>query len=119
MHEYSLVSHLLDILEDLAAEGHWPPPVKVHLRVGALRQVVPEILHSCYASSVEGTFFDGSFLELEILPLLLECQSCGHLWEGEPGKRFCPRCGSSENVLRGGEELEIASVEVRDYAENC
>ncbi len=116
MHEYSLVSHLLELLEELAAEGKWPSPVKVHLRVGALRQVVPEILTSCYASCVEGTFFEGSSLELEILPLVWQCEACGHFWEGEPGKRSCPLCGSPESLLTGGEELEIASVEVRDHA---
>ncbi|HOO63241.1 MAG TPA: hydrogenase maturation nickel metallochaperone HypA [Synergistaceae bacterium] len=119
MHEYSLISHLLELLEDLAEEGKWPPPVKVRLRVGALRQVVPEIMYSCYASSVEGTFFEGSTLELEILPVMWQCEECGHIWEGEPGKRSCPLCGSLKNILTGGEELEIASVEVRDYAENC
>ncbi len=112
MHEYSLVAHLLNLLQELAEEGQWPPPVKVHLRVGALRQVVPEILTSCYASSVEGTFLEGSTLELEILPVGWECEACGHRWRGESGSRLCPLCGSRENVLFGGEELEIASVEV-------
>jgi hydrogenase nickel incorporation protein HypA/HybF len=112
MHEYSLVSHLLDLLQELAEEGQWPPPIKVHLQVGTLRQVVPEILTSCYALCAEGTFFEGSSLELEILPAVWECETCGHQWEGEPGSRLCPLCGSLESVLSGGEELEIVSVEV-------
>ena len=44
MHELSLVESLVTSLEDLAVRERWGRVRGVRLRLGALRQVVPEVL---------------------------------------------------------------------------
>nr|MBO6294939.1 hydrogenase maturation nickel metallochaperone HypA [Schwartzia sp. (in: firmicutes)] len=41
MHEFSLVSAVIDSLEDYSVQQGWGQVKKVTLRVGAMRQVIP------------------------------------------------------------------------------
>ncbi len=111
MHELSLVESLVTSLEDLAVRERWGRVRGVRLRLGALRQVVPEVLEFCFRGAVENSVLAGAFLELEEVPAVLRCDGCG----GEiPLGRRCPACGASGSALLSGMEMEIVSVDVEE-----
>ena len=89
--------------------------LEVRLRVGALASVIPESLEFCYGIASEGTPLEGSRLVVNLLPVVVHCESCGQDAELEGVQSFrCPRCGEPCSDLRQGRELEIDSIEIED-----
>jgi hydrogenase nickel incorporation protein HypA/HybF len=85
----------------------------VNLRVGALRQVVPEPLAFAFELSARGTACEGARLEQELVACRLGCPSCAVEWTvAEPDFR-CRTCGWPAIVLSGN-ELQLESIEVEE-----
>ena len=93
MHELSLSSAIVDTVVKHAGGRQ----VKVvSLRVGRLRQVVPDSLEFYFGIVAEGTVCEGARLEQELVPAALRCDGCAHEWDArDPGFR-CPACGARE-----------------------
>jgi hydrogenase nickel incorporation protein HypA/HybF len=104
VHELSLASAIVDTVER-HAEGR--PVRAISLRVGALRQVVPESLEFYVEIVGRDTVCEGARLELEVVPALLAC--CGVEWE--PPSFRCPRCGGGGKVV-AGDEFMVESIDV-------
>jgi hydrogenase nickel incorporation protein HypA/HybF len=96
------------------AEGR--PTSAVTLRVGRLRQVVPESLEFYFGFVARGTVCEGARLELQIVPGQLTCSACGHEWELDAPAFWCPACASSDVRISAGNELEVESIEVEEEA---
>ncbi len=112
MHEFSLVEAIMDSLLKMQHHEGWGKITKVHLRVGALRQVFPEILSFAFATVTKGTPLEGADLFVEEVPIAFRCLDCNASWEEEAGA--CPRCGSVNRETIAGMELDIQSLEVED-----
>ena len=123
MHELGLAQSIVT-----AAERHAESrPVKVvRVRIGRLRQVVPEYLSFYFEVASRGTRCDGATLEWERIPSLLACGSCGAEWDPAPPParedeqlivRFrCPECESSDHSVVSGDELVVESIDVAEPA---
>nr|WP_268914249.1 hydrogenase maturation nickel metallochaperone HypA [Corynebacterium uropygiale] len=85
----------------------------VRLRIGALRQVVPEPLAYAWEFTTAGTSLDGATLDVEWVPGRLRCPA-GHesLMQGEFDVH-CPRCGEVARII-GGEEFTVVDLSVSD-----
>ena len=89
----------------------------VRLRVGALRQVVPDTLAWCWTLVCESTPLAGSVFEVEHVPARLRCGSCGaeRVLDGELDVA-CAACGDPATEVVAGEELLVTSLDVRARA---
>ena len=111
MHEMSIACSVLDALEQ--ESSHFPRGriLRVGLRLGELAGVDACSLEFCWEAVVRGTRWETVALEIERCPRRQRCQSCGH--EFSPaGVYACPACGSASTVFAGGDELELAHLEV-------
>jgi hydrogenase nickel incorporation protein HypA/HybF len=106
VHELSLASAVVDTVER-HADGRRVRVIS--LRVGALRQVVPESLELYVDLVGRGTVCEGARLELELVRARLAC--CGGEWE--PPSFRCPKCGGGGRVVSGDEFL-VESIQVVD-----
>jgi hydrogenase nickel incorporation protein HypA/HybF len=88
----------------------------VSLRVGQLRQVVPETLELYFELVARDTVCEGAKLELEPVEARLCCSSCRHGWTIEIPAFRCPACGGADVSAISGEELEVQSIEVEEEA---
>src|SRR5688500_20271226 len=85
----------------------------VSLRIGALRQVVPDTLDFYFGFVSKGTVCEGARLGQELIPARLRCASCEREWEIELPLFMCPACGSAGRVeVACGDEFEVESIEV-------
>jgi hydrogenase nickel incorporation protein HypA/HybF len=87
----------------------------VSLRVGALRQVVPDTLDFYFGFVAEGTVCEGARLEQELVPACLRCARCESEWELDLPIFVCASCGSAAEVV-SGDEFEVESIEVEEAA---
>lgn len=112
MHEMSLVEALLDSVLPLCEENGWKRVERIVLRIGALRQVIPQALVFCFETASEGTPLAGAALEILDSPIRQRCGNCGLEWGGEVPLGRCTACGSIEVETISGVELDIESLEV-------
>lgn len=114
MHELSLCHAIAGVVRT-HAEGR--PVEVVRVRVGALRQVVPDSLLFCWSIVAEHDGLAGAALELDQVPAAVSCRACGQ--ESEISSRWsvcCPLCHSGEVTVTRGEEFLVTSIDVATEA---
>jgi hydrogenase nickel incorporation protein HypA/HybF len=113
VHELSVASAIVDTATR-HADGR--RVTSVQLRVGHLRQVVPESLAFYFEHVARGTPCEGARLDQEVVPALLACDECRHEWELDEAAFRCPLCGSGRVRIARGDELEVESIEIEEDA---
>jgi hydrogenase nickel incorporation protein HypA/HybF len=111
MHELSVSSAVLDTVLKHAAGRR---VTVVSLRIGHLRQVVPDSL-AFYFELVSRESLCGARLEQEYIPAVLRCEACDREWDPEDAWFACTGCGGAGEVIAGN-ELEVESIEVEEAA---
>ena len=115
MHEASLVSALCDQI-DRAVAPHAGALVRaVHVRLGELAGVEPELFRLAFETLREGRACDGATLSIVHEPAEWRCRACdGAIARGAALQ--CPACGGAARLARGGDlfldrlELEVPDV---------
>jgi hydrogenase nickel incorporation protein HypA/HybF len=88
----------------------------VNLRVGRLRQVVPDTLEFYFEFVARGTVCEGARLEQELLDARLRCNECALEWAIDIPAFRCPACASGDVAIASGDEFEVESIEVEEAA---
>lgn len=112
MHELSVCGAIYDIV-DRAAAGR--PVSVIHLKVGRLRQVVPDTLTFCWTVVCDDTPLAGSQLHVDYRPVTLHCTLCAQ--ETTVGRELlllCRACGTDRISVTSGEELLVTALELRE-----
>lgn len=87
----------------------------VSIQVGEMTGLIPEYLERYYPKAVEGTILEGSKLEIEFLPVLVRCKSCGHEYHPDKSNEYlCPSCHNSGSDLLHGREFLIKNIVIDD-----
>lgn len=110
MHELSLCESIAAVVRPYAGGRH---VTVVRVRVGALRQVVPESLEFCWSLLREHECMPDAELELEVVPAEVDCRSCGR--RGPIESRWsvlCPACRSADVRVVHGDEFLVTSLDV-------
>ena len=116
MHELSLSSA---VLETALRHGDGRRVKSVQMRIGAMRQVVPDSLSFYFGIVTRGTLCEGAVLEQEQILALFRCEDCRHEWSPEMPMFRCPECGGGEVEMLAGNEFEIDSIVVEEKEEAC
>lgn len=111
MHELSLASA---IVNTVAKHADGRRVTVVNVRVGRLRQVIPDTLSFYFEFVARDSVCEGARLDLEVIDARLRCRPCDHEWEIEIPAFRCPLCGGSEVEIACGEEFEVESIEVEE-----
>ena len=111
MHELSLCQSIAGIVRTHAAGR---PVVRVHVRVGHLRQVVPDTLAWCWTWSTDGSELAGSVLDVEEVPVVVHCSACGADTTLEEPAFRCGSCDGTDVRVTAGEELLVAALDLRE-----
>jgi hydrogenase nickel incorporation protein HypA/HybF len=129
MHELSIGQAIVDTALKHAGGRR---VTAVDVRIGSLRQVVPDSLSFYFEIVARDTDVEGAELRLEHVRAELRCAACWREWDPAPPPLAthetpgdegpppipafrCPTCGEAGEVLTGG-ELEVESIEVSDVA---
>jgi hydrogenase nickel incorporation protein HypA/HybF len=113
MHELSVSAAVVDTAVRHAAGRR---VTGVHLRVGTLRQVVPDSLAFYFEIVSRDTVCEGAVLEQEIVRARLRCSDCETEWATEIPAFRCPGCAGSAVTVVAGDELEVESIDVETEA---
>lgn len=87
---------------------------RIRLRVGHFRQVVPGTLAYCWELQTRGGPLEGCALDVEHVPAVIRCRSCGADTTLEHPVLVCGSCGGTDVALVSGEEFLIESIDVAE-----
>lgn len=129
MHELSISSA---IVATVLKHAKGRPVSVVSLRLGKLRQVVPDSLVFYFEIVGRDTLCEGARLDVTYVDAVMDCSLCGHRWDPRPEPapddvdavaaglmlpQFrCPACESPAADVVEGNELEVESIEVEEVA---
>jgi hydrogenase nickel incorporation protein HypA/HybF len=112
MHELSICSSIADIARR-RADGRAISVINV--RVGQLRQIVPDTLVYCWSLVSEETTLAGSRIVVESVAARIRCRSCERTADvGDLPVFACAGCGGIDVQVVAGEEFLITSLELAD-----
>ena len=111
MHELSIADALLRIALQ-HADGRGIESVEV--KVGHLRQVVPDALTFAWTLVADGTDAEGAELIVEEVPAAGICRGCGTQSEWDAFPLACRACGSVDVELVRGEELLVDALTMEE-----
>ncbi len=114
MHEMGIAQQIVDIAAGaIPAEAGDAPVESVLIRVGKLTAVVPESLRFCWEVITRDTRLAGSRLDIEEVPVVGRCTSCGAQVVIEQPPFACNECDGDLDFL-SGRELMVKSLELTD-----
>ena len=112
MHELSLMTSLMELIEREADRAGATRVQRVVVRVGSLSGVVPEFLESAFEYMNEGTAAQGAVFEVVSDPAQGRCPKCGHAYEMVEVVVECPSCGAVGVEVEGGQDVVLERLEI-------
>lgn len=110
MHEYSIVSALLERVQDEAKARRARGVTRVRVRIGEIAGVEVELLRTAFSLVRERTLCDRAELDIEIVPVQWACRRCESA--PEPGARLiCATCGEPVRLV-SGDEIVLDRIEL-------
>ena len=116
MHELSIAQSVLETVRAEAGRRPGARVCKVGLRVGELAGLDPESLRFGFEVLVRETDLEGLQLEIEHCPRRQRCPQCRNEFVVRDYEIACPGCGAAQTECIGGDELEIAYLEIEEKA---
>ena len=115
MHEMSVVTSMLSIVQDEMDKHNVHTLLLVRVRYGDLANIVPEAMAFAFEALTQGTPLEGAQLELERVPVTLRCPQCNTEFTPPPEESFfapCPNCKTQiGHTVVTGRELYIQHIE--------
>jgi hydrogenase nickel incorporation protein HypA/HybF len=121
MHELTVAIQIRRGLEtELASDEGTLVADVVRVQVGALSGIVPEALQFAWPHAVADSATLGSArLDIDWVDVQLLCVACNDVYTLTEFRSLrCPHCRSPDVEVIAGDELDIASVDVRERARN-
>ena len=112
MHELTLARSLTELVDDYAAQNGCGRVLRVRVRLGQL-SAMTRALYFCFGSASRGTSCEGAILEIDEVPLTVNCRFCNEV--KTPSGRYnfrCPDCGRPTPEVVTGREMQLTSIEL-------
>ncbi len=110
MHEVSIMMSILDTALEEAQKANAEKILNIRLLIGAKSGVVVDSLEFAFEMVTRDTIAEQAKLNIELIPFMGECTSCGRQFESEDFL-VCDKCGGFAKLI-SGQELNIQSIEV-------
>lgn len=110
MHELGIISSMVKTIEQIVQEQGLTQVQKLVLEVGELSGVVPRYMEECYPAAVYKTFMQDTVLELETVPGIVRCRTCGREFNAMQQDFHCPQCGGENLEILSGNDVIIKEI---------
>lgn len=110
MHELGIISSMVKTIEQIVQEQGLTQVQKLVLEVGELSGVVPRYMEECYPAAVYKTFMQDTVLELETVPGIVRCRTCGREFNAMQQDFRCPQCGGEDLEILSGNDVIIKEI---------
>ena len=114
MHEISLARNIFNTLQDEFPDK-FDSIQTIYLNAGELSNVQPLLMESAFAAVLEDEpKYRHTKLQVNVLPIIVQCDVCNTQSTVKQYKFICSNCGSACKKIIQGDELLISKVEFSD-----
>jgi hydrogenase nickel incorporation protein HypA/HybF len=114
LHEMSIAASVLDAVRAERALHGEARVTRAGLRIGELSGVEVESLRFCLEVLVSESDLAGAAFEIECVPWTRRCRDCGAEFRVLEARPACSACGSGDTDAAGGDQMELAFLELED-----
>lgn len=114
MHELSIATEIVNIVNHHVKEEERQRVEIVKVKIGKLTNVLGESLHFCYDAIIKETSLADAKLEIENIPLQVNCNDCGNINFADEYIFKCEACSSANINITGGDELNVSEIILKD-----
>lgn len=111
MHEASVASEIMHIVEQAAQTGGVQKISAITLEIGVFSCIQADLLQFAFAVVSKGTIAEGASLTMCWLPAKAWCKSCQREYAITFTERACPQCGAVSRQITGGREALVKEIE--------
>ncbi|PLX99146.1 MAG: hydrogenase maturation nickel metallochaperone HypA [Desulfuromonas sp.] len=111
MHEFSVVSALLDLVTEDARKHKATGVTTITVKVGVMSGIEPELFEEAFHVCKRGTVAETAALELIRQPIEISCP-CGYQGGIEGFSFRCPKCGETTIRVSDGEDMILQRLEL-------
>ncbi len=111
MHELRIAEDLSAIVIETAKKEKLSKVSRISIIFGQLVQIVPEIFEFAFREAVKDTVASEAELSVEVLPVKLQCKTCGNYYLLSGNGFSCSICNSTDIEIIQGKELFVKSIE--------
>ncbi len=115
MHELGIANSVLEAVSTEMRRYPGSYPCKVGIRIGEMAAIDQDALRFCFEAIIQETDLALLELAIEFCPRRHRCQACKCEFIVRDYDSRCPQCASLETTCIGGDELELAYLEVEEY----
>jgi hydrogenase nickel incorporation protein HypA/HybF len=112
MHEMSLAEGVLQLIEDSSRTQNFSRVKTVWLEIGQLAGVEVEAMKFCFEAVVNDSIAQGAELVIIELPGQAWCLHCAEVVNVKALFDACPKCGSHQVQVTGGNEMRVKELDV-------
>jgi hydrogenase nickel incorporation protein HypA/HybF len=112
MHEMSLAEGVLQIIEDSAKTQNFSRVKTVWLEIGQLAGVEVEAMKFCFDAVTRDSIAQDAKLEIVEKPGQAWCLHCAETVQVQALYDACPKCGSLQVQVTGGNEMRVKELDV-------
>ncbi len=111
MHEYSITSSLVNILEDVSKKNRLKKIAKVNIDLNPIANIEPDSINFYYGFLTrDNELLKDSELVFNIKKIKFECRDCSYIFEKDEFISKCPECGSYKVKNIDTDDIKIISV---------
>lgn len=114
MHELGIATAILERVQTEAQRHPGARFTRVGVRVGELSGVDPDALAFGFEALVKETDWESLTLDIDFRRRMQRCACCGHEFTVQDFVTQCARCGALDTACIGGDELDIAFIEMEE-----
>lgn len=116
MHEMGIAQELVKIaLDAIPGDMEHPKVETVYLKIGKLAAVVESSLTLCFKIITKDTPLEHAGLQIDFIPVVVQCKTCGHTRQLDNPIFQCPYCKDKSDVdIVAGREIEITSLKLAE-----
>jgi hydrogenase nickel incorporation protein HypA/HybF len=111
MHELSIAENIIDIIKNELPKHKLTKVTHIKLRIGAMRQIVPESLQFGFEFLSKNTPLEGAQIHIENTVITAHCRQCSSDFVIQNWLESCPVCQKNDFELISGKELEVVEFE--------
>ncbi len=118
MHEIAVLMKACDMAEQIAKDNRIRRIAYLRLEVGELTGYLPVFFEKYYPIAIEGRpVFEGSELIIDEVRGEGMCNACHSLYNIMKHEGRCPKCGSRDKTILGGQTFKIKDIGVAQEEE--
>lgn len=115
MHELGIIEEMVRLaVSEIERAGATGPVSNITLTVGRLSGASPEALSTAFEIVAPRTRLKGARLTIIEPGATCRCRACLSETDVDGYTFACPHCGSGNIVIEGGDQLQLASIELDD-----